>query len=146
MEQVQIQRVCTEATEAAFASCDGAVTRRVAWQHLADEEDILAAAGNCLTDKFFGSSITVHLSRVDQAHAEIEASAQGGNLVRTASCGFSQIPRALPQSRKSIPRGKFGIGNGFSCCFHGDSLAFGPSLMTPIKHSSSSFLFLLSLR
>jgi hypothetical protein len=66
-------------------------------QHLADQEDLRPAAGDCCSDDFFRAAVPVHFGGVDERHAEIDPETQGGNLASATAPIFPDAPRPLPQ-------------------------------------------------
>jgi len=57
VQQVEVQLLRTEAAQAVLAGCDGAQPVGVAGQHLADEENLLAASPEGLTDENLQSRV-----------------------------------------------------------------------------------------
>jgi hypothetical protein len=64
---------------------------------LADQVDLVAAAGDRLAHHFLGAALAVHLGRVDQGHAEFHAEAQGGHLGLAGGGVFAHVPGALAE-------------------------------------------------
>jgi hypothetical protein len=73
VKQVEIEIIGLEPLETAFACGDGALARCVLGQNLAVEEDLVTAALDGLSDNLFRTPLSIHLCRVDQNRAEIEA-------------------------------------------------------------------------
>jgi hypothetical protein len=49
------------------------------WQHLGDQEYLIAPARDGVADQLLGGAGAVHLRGVDVIHSEIDASSQGGD-------------------------------------------------------------------
>jgi hypothetical protein len=73
VQQIEIEPVGPQSTQAALARQDGAALGGVLRQHLADQEHVVAPAGYGFADEDFGSPIGIHFGGVDQGHAEIES-------------------------------------------------------------------------
>jgi hypothetical protein len=65
MEEIEVQVIGCEAAETAFTRSDSAAARRVAWQHLANQENFLAAASDGFANQLFGATIRVHFRGID---------------------------------------------------------------------------------
>ncbi len=73
-------------------------------QHLADEKDFVAPAGDRLANHLLRAAVGVHLGGVDQRHAQVQPQLQGGNLVRTPLLLFTHSPGALAERGNSLAR------------------------------------------
>ena len=73
MQQVKIDTVGAEPLQAGLAGSNGALARGIRRQHLGDQEDFIATAGDRFAHHLFGTARSIHFRRVDQAQAEIEA-------------------------------------------------------------------------
>src|SRR5262249_13727463 len=83
MQEIEIDAVDLEPVEARLASGDGASAGGVLRQHLADDEDLLAAALDGFGHDLLGTAIAIHLRGVDQRHAEVEAEPERRDLAVT---------------------------------------------------------------
>jgi hypothetical protein len=73
VQQIEIEMIGTEASEACLTSARDAVSRHVAGPHLGDQEYAIALTCDYAADEFLG---TVHFRRVDQRHPKRKARAQ----------------------------------------------------------------------
>lgn len=64
----------------------------------ADQEHFVAQAGNSLADQRLTGTVPVHLGRVDQRHAKLNAGAKRGDLLAPAILLLAHHPRALSQT------------------------------------------------
>ena len=64
-------------------------------QHLADQEHLPATAGNRFADDGFRAPVGIHLGRVDQPHAGVEAQADRADLLCAPPAILPQPPRPL---------------------------------------------------
>jgi hypothetical protein len=92
MQQIAVETVGLQPLQRTLARGDGAAPRGVARQHLRDQENVVAPPGKRFGDHQFG--IAIHLGGVDMGHAEIDATAQGGD--RGSAIPAVDIPGALP--------------------------------------------------
>ena len=92
--------------QAALAGFDGTLARRVFRQHLAHQENFVAAPGNRFRNQFLGGAVAIHLGGVDQRHAEIEPGAQRLDLVRAARGMFRHLPGALTKDGNCFAAGR----------------------------------------
>jgi hypothetical protein len=104
VQQVQVQAVGVQPPDAVLAGPGRALAGRVVRQHLADQEDLVAAAGDGPGDQFLRLAVAVHLGRVDQVHAQIQAAAQRGDLRVPAARDLAQVPGALAEHRNLVAR------------------------------------------
>src|SRR5262249_27763391 len=81
VQEIQVELRDAEALQTAFAGCDGAGLWGILRQHLAHDEDLFAAAFDGLSHYPLGFAVAIHLGRVDQRHAEIDAEPERGDLV-----------------------------------------------------------------
>ena len=96
MQLVEIDVIGAKALQAPFASGQRAGVARVRREHFGHEVEVVAPARDRAPDDLLGPAITVHLRRVDQARAEIEAERQRGDLLRAGRGVLPHAPR--PQS------------------------------------------------
>jgi hypothetical protein len=96
VQQIEIEMISTEALEARLASAQDSVSRDMSGPHLGDQEDAIALTGDRAADEFLGA---VHFRRVDQRHAERQASAHGFFFIGLRMFPLSQTRRALAQCR-----------------------------------------------
>jgi hypothetical protein len=66
---------------------------------LADQEDLVAAAGDGLADHFLGAALAIHLGGIDQRHAEVEPEPQRRHHVGVAAARLAHAPGAEPEDR-----------------------------------------------
>jgi len=104
MQQVKVDHIHLEPHEAALAGDDGAAPRGIVRQHLADQEHRVAAPLDRLADQLLGAAVRIHLRRIDQGHAEIDAEAQCRDFVRAPAEIFGHVPSALPENRDFLAR------------------------------------------
>ncbi len=102
MQQVKIDPVGLEPLQAALAGLDHALLRGVVRQHLADDEQPVAMPGDGAADDLLGGAAAVHLGRVDQIHAEVDAELQGGLLVGGAAAVLAHMPGAEAEGRHAF--------------------------------------------
>jgi hypothetical protein len=111
VQQVEVEPVGAEALEAAARGLARAAAGRVRRQHLADEEDLVAAAGDRLADELLGSPAAVHLGGVDRGEARVEAGAQGVELGRAGGGLVAHVPGALREGDRAASVGEGGRGD-----------------------------------
>jgi hypothetical protein len=97
VQQVQIEVIGAQAAEAVLAGVDGALAAGVAGQHLADEEDLVAAAGQGLAEQGLDAAVAVELGGVDVGGACIEGGPHGGDGLGAG--GFFELPGAVADDR-----------------------------------------------
>src|SRR5579864_4462337 len=112
MQQIQVQAIGREATQAALARRDGAFGTRVVRINLADEEHLVAAAGDRVREQFLGAAVTVHLGGIEQPEAGLDARVEGLRLACAMPSRFTHAPRAKPEYRRVGAIGKTDGGNG----------------------------------
>src|SRR5581483_7175796 len=101
VQEVAVEVVGPQAPQARLARRDGPGEARVLGQHLADDEQLLAAAaraGHRLRDQLLGAAVAVHLGGVDVHEIELEAGAQRLDLL-TPARGAAHLPGPLPDDR-----------------------------------------------
>jgi hypothetical protein len=64
---------------------------------LGDQEDLVAAPGDGLRHHLLRAALGVHLGRVDQRHAEVEAEPQRRRFPRAVGAAFPHLPGALAE-------------------------------------------------
>ena len=92
MQKIAIEPIGVQPLQRALASRDRAAPRGVARQHLRNQENVIAPAGDGVGDDQLG--IAIHLRGVDMGHAEIEATPQRGDCALAIAA--VDIPGALP--------------------------------------------------
>ena len=88
--------------------------RRVACvrQHLADQEDLVAAAGDRLADELLGPAVAVHLGGVDQRHPQVEAEAQRRDLLPPERGVLGHMPGSHAENHDLVTGRKLGHAHG----------------------------------
>src|SRR3989440_12857587 len=76
MQQIEIEMVGAETSQARLASTRDAISRHLVGLHLGDQEYTVALTGNHVTNQFLGAAVGVTSRRIDQRHAERNAWAQ----------------------------------------------------------------------
>ena len=99
VQQVQVEIIRLQALQAVFAGRDRVAAARVRRQHLADDIDLIAPAGDGLRNELLGAAVAVHLGGVDEVGAEVEARAQRLLLGRALVLVLADLPRALAEPR-----------------------------------------------
>ncbi len=99
MQKIKVEPVGAEALEARLAGLHRALAAGVLRQHLADEKDVVAPAGDRLADDDLGAAIAIHLGGVDEGDAEIETELQRGELGSGFALAFAHHPGAETQHR-----------------------------------------------
>ena len=102
VEQVEVDPVGREPPQAALAGGDRARGGSVVGIDLADQEDLVAPAGDRLADDLLGTAVGIHLGRVDQRQAEVEPAAQGRELGAAAGLVLAHAPGALAEHRHEL--------------------------------------------
>src|SRR5262245_20022836 len=103
MQQVKVDLVDAKPHQAAVAGFDGSAQRRMMGEDLADQENLVAASIDRVSDEIFGGAVGVHFGGIDQSHAEFDAEAQRGDLFDPPARVLGHVPRALSEH-----------GNGFA--------------------------------
>ncbi len=111
VEQVEIEAFGAKTLQAGVARGHRAAPRRVMRQHLADEEDTGATAGDGFADNFLGPAVGVHLCRVDERHAEVEAEPKCGHFRRAPASVFTHSPRPLAEGGDHLARRERHLAN-----------------------------------
>src|ERR1051325_4101353 len=93
VEEVDVEVVRAKPSEARLAGSHDAGVRGVPGQHLRDQEDLVAPAGDRLGNDLLDPSRALHLGRVDVRHAGLETGAEGGH--GTGPVVALEIPRPL---------------------------------------------------
>ena len=75
-------------------------------QHLADEEDLVPAPVDRVADELLGGAVAVHLGRVDQRQAELEAEPERAKLLRAGGPLLAHLPRPLAEDGNPLARGQ----------------------------------------
>lgn len=76
------------------------------WEDLADQEHVIAPAGDGLAHQLFRCPIAIHFRGVHQRHAKIKPGPQGSDFLRPGTCGVAHVPRSLAQGRGAASVGK----------------------------------------
>lgn len=75
MEKVEVEPVGTEPLQACLARAGKAGARCIVRICLADDEQLVANAAQCLGYQRFRRTIAVHFSRIDERHAQFDTGA-----------------------------------------------------------------------
>ena len=86
-----------QALQARLAGALDPAAARILGVDLADQEDLIADAGQGLAEKAFGGAIAVHLGGVDQGHPQVDAGAQRGDFLFAQARILAHAPRALAE-------------------------------------------------
>ena len=92
VQQIAIEVVGAETLQRTLARLDGAPLRSVAWQHLGNQEHVVAPALDGIGHDQFG--VVIHLGSVDMGHAKVEAVTQRRR--RGGAIAAVDVPGALP--------------------------------------------------
>ena len=106
VKKVKVQAVGPQALEAFFAGRDRAAPGGVLGKHLAYEKNLVTPAGDRLADEFLRSSAAVHLRRIDEREAVVEAHAQRCDLFSSRGAMVAHVPGALAEGRNKFARGQ----------------------------------------
>jgi tellurite resistance protein TerC len=113
VQQVQIDVVELEALQAAFTGGHHAGRIGIFRQHLGDDEELFAlhlagaqALGDGLADDRLGTTVGVHLGRIDDPVADLEGQAQCAQLRGLAGGGFAVAPGSEPERRQLLAVGQ----------------------------------------
>ncbi|MNT39144.1 hypothetical protein D3C72_1753670 [compost metagenome] len=82
MQQIQIDVIGAESPQTAFAGLWNALAAGVVRVDLAHQKDAGALPGDGFSHHFFSPAFGVHLCRVDQGHAHLDAQAQRSDFLR----------------------------------------------------------------
>src|ERR1700674_733082 len=99
MQQIEIQMLAAETSEARRASTRDAVARHLIALHLGDQEYAVALTGNRVTKELLGAAVAVVSRRIDQRHAERNACAQRLFLDSWRMPCLTEVPAALTERR-----------------------------------------------
>src|SRR4029077_6557296 len=99
MQQIEIQILGAETSEACRASTRDAIAGDLIALHLGDQEYALALTGNHVTDELLGAAAAVVSRRIDQRHAERNACAQRLVLNSWRMPSLTEVPAALTERR-----------------------------------------------
>ncbi len=75
-------------------------------EHLADQENLVAPSLDRFSHKFFGMTVGVHFSSIDQTHAELDAETQRGDLLGPPVRVFADVPCTLSEHGNGFTRWK----------------------------------------
>ena len=122
VQQVQVNAVHAQPLAAEFKRAHHPLTAGIHGQHLADQKRLRLQRGPVpqgVANQLFGQAIAIHLGRVDQCHAQLQAGQQGGLFSLPAASALTQIPAAHAQTcmrlqkRQSVLRGAQAHGISF---------------------------------
>src|ERR1700687_1373977 len=99
MQQIEIQMLAAETSEARRASTRDAIAGHLIALHLGDQEYAVALTGNHVTDELLGAAVAVVSRRIDQRHAERNACAQRLVLNSFRMPSLTKVPAALTERR-----------------------------------------------
>src|SRR5438067_10220397 len=97
VQEVEVEAIGAEPLQRFLARFQRACARRVARQHLGDEEDFVTTSLERAADEVLDASAPVEFGGVDVGHAEVETRPERGDGVRLAVV-LHQV-RALPDDR-----------------------------------------------
>ncbi len=106
VQEVEVEAVRREASQAALARLAHPFARPVLRIELAHQEDLFAAARDRLADDPFGAAVGVHLGGVDERHAEIEPGPERGDLTPPVRAVLAHAVGALAEDRHGLAAGK----------------------------------------
>ncbi|MOA17268.1 hypothetical protein D3C78_1375200 [compost metagenome] len=95
MQQVEVQAVGAQPSQAALAGRRDAQAAGVVRVDLADQEDLVAQAVDGIAHHILGAAFAVHFRRVDQRQPALDAFAQGGHLALARQAVLAHPPGAL---------------------------------------------------
>src|SRR6266481_9411424 len=99
MQQIEIEMVGSETSQARLASTCDAISRHLVGLHLGDQEYAVALTGNHMTKELLGAAVAVVSRRIDQRHAERNACAQRLFLDSCRMPSLTEVPAALTERR-----------------------------------------------
>src|SRR5215207_7884188 len=107
---------------------------------LADQERPVAQTLNGLPDDLLGAALGVHLGRVDERQAELDAEPKGGDLSRALPGALAHGPGALSEcGNRFSGRQQDGSGHGIrSCVAHAVSRTSGAGFLYSRKPPSGA--------
>ena len=94
VQEVHVESVGVQAAQARVAGGERPVVGRVGGHHLADQEHIVAAAGDRLADEPLAGAAAVELGGVDQRDPQVEAGAQRVHFDLRRMTALAQVPGA----------------------------------------------------
>ena len=106
VQQVEVDALDAQALEAALAGGDRAGARGIVRIDLADDEGLVAPAGDRLADDLLGAAVAVHLGGVDHRDSRDRGRTSGRRVRRRAAGALSpmrQVPR--PRTGMAAPEG-----------------------------------------
>jgi hypothetical protein len=86
-----------QSTQTALASRNRRFSACIVRIHLGHYSDLIAPTGDCASNDFLGAAVAVHLRRVDERHAEVEAERERRDFVLRALATLAHPPRSLPE-------------------------------------------------
>src|ERR1035438_2029865 len=99
MQQIEIQILAAETSEARRASTRDAIARHLIALHLGDQEYAVALTGNHVTNELLGAAVAVASRRIDQRHAKRNACAQRLFLDSWQMPSLTEVRAALTERR-----------------------------------------------
>jgi hypothetical protein len=99
VQQVKIDRVDSQAFEAALTCFRHVRARSVMRIHFGDDEHAIALTVDCIRHDFFRAAFAVHLGGIDQSHAKINAQAQRRDFICVRVFVFTHSPCSLTERR-----------------------------------------------
>src|SRR5262249_39967919 len=95
MQQIQIEVVSTETSEASVTSMRHAISSHLIGFHLGDHEGTVPLTGNHAFNQFLRSALTIIYRCVNQRHAERKARLQRLFFFGCRMSPLPEMPRAL---------------------------------------------------
>src|ERR1700756_2929595 len=99
MQQIEIEMVGAETSEAPLGTTRDAISRHFIGLHLGDQEYTVALTGNRVTDELLGAAVSVISRRIDQCHAERNACPERLFLHSQGMPPLTEMPAALTERR-----------------------------------------------
>ena len=99
VQEIQVDAIGSEPRETPLARRGHAPSCRVLRIELGHDKDVVTPAGDRFADDPLRAAIGVHLGRVDQRHAEIDAEPERGNFGLPRASVLAHAPRALTEHR-----------------------------------------------
>ena len=106
MQEVEVDAVGLQSLQAALAGGDRSLAACVPWIDLADEEDVVAPAGDRLPNHLLGAAFSIHFRPVYQRHAEIDAVAERLDLAGGTARVLAHLPGSEAKPRNNRTGGK----------------------------------------
>ena len=103
VQEIEVDAVGAQPPEAPAAGGHRALDRGVVREHLADQEDGVAPAGDRLADDLLGGAVRVQLGGVDERHAELETLAERRDLLGAARRILAVAPGCLADRGNRLP-------------------------------------------